>query len=88
MLLLSDPVIFEGNTLSITEEVDVTSRPTAPTGRGGFFVPRTAGGRPKAGLGKPRLPPSGALVDSAPVAASSSTASASKGQDDFRKLLS
>ena len=93
----TEPVIFNGNTLTFSEEAlertgpSRSMGPPAATG-GGLFVPRTAASRPRAGLGSKK---GGAVVNPA-VASTSASASASaskatsgpkKGQDDFRKML-
>ncbi|KAM5538638.1 hypothetical protein V8D89_007667 [Ganoderma adspersum] len=99
LLLRPDSIVFGGNKLQIVAEGTSgapASRPLAPpAANAGLFVPRAAVSRPRAGLGSKRR---GLGSGQAPgfVAASGSTASApqgtsggsSKGQDDFRKMLS
>ncbi|KAI0084788.1 hypothetical protein BDY19DRAFT_1077256 [Irpex rosettiformis] len=99
LLLLSAPIVFNGQTLQLSEESLESAPPThratasrplpgAPTG---LFVPRTAASRPRAGLGSKRAR---ATVSAAPgtnttftAASSTATTSTAKGQDDFRKML-
>ncbi|KAI1794811.1 RNA-binding protein Prp24 [Ganoderma leucocontextum] len=98
LLLRPDSIVFGGNTLQIAEGTTgpSTGRPLAPpAANAGLFVPRAAVSRPRAGLGSKQR---GLRTGQAPgfVAASSSSAPApqatdggtSKGQDDFRKMLS
>jgi squamous cell carcinoma antigen recognized by T-cells 3 len=76
-----------GHTLELAEESNegrFKSRPAVPpTVTGGMLVPRTAGSRPRAGLGYSRKP-----VD---ILASPETAIKAKptpkSQDEFRKML-
>ncbi|KAJ2935129.1 hypothetical protein H1R20_g1982, partial [Candolleomyces eurysporus] len=89
LLLRTEPIVFEGKSLTLSEEgKEGSSRSAGPPAKtGGIFVPRKAGGsRPKAGLGFSRAPPPPEARSSAPQA-SSSTTSAGRGQDDFRKML-
>ncbi|KAI0669180.1 RNA-binding protein Prp24 [Trametes maxima] len=104
LLLRPDLIVFNGNTLQIVAENTTgppTSRPIAPpSATSGFFVPRNAVSRPRAGLGS-RQRGFGSTQGTAQTASSSSSASASagasatsasnggggKGQDDFRKML-
>ncbi|KAI0056538.1 hypothetical protein BV25DRAFT_1893853 [Artomyces pyxidatus] len=90
LLLLPDPVVFNGTQLKLSENED---RPgaarAAPAPTGGMFVPRHAASRPRAGLGHVRKP---AVVPNATVSSSSAVADQSgprqgKAQDDFRKML-
>jgi hypothetical protein len=96
LLLDAEPLIYEGQTLTIEEgkSAGVSARITAPPKTQAAFVPRAAG-KPKAGLGKPRAP---ALAGPPTTNASNSsslndgtsagaTSMAGQGQDDFRKLL-
>lgn len=73
-----------------------TSRPIAPpSGTSGFFVPRNAVSRPRAGLGsKQRGFGTGQAAGSHPgapaagrSASSANSSGGAKGQDDFRKML-
>jgi hypothetical protein len=82
MLLNSEPLVYEGQALTVEEEVSAGApgRAAAPPKGQAAFVPRTAG-RPKAGLGRPRAAPI------APSTKADASAAAGKGQDDFRKLL-
>lgn len=94
LLLRVEPLVFNGNTLQISEEGrdDAPARTAAPIPKaGGLFVPRrAAASRPRAGLGHTRA----AAVMGPPTSSASSsgtketsTKATSKGQDDFRKLL-
>ncbi|PIL22915.1 hypothetical protein GSI_15611 [Ganoderma sinense ZZ0214-1] len=101
LLLRPDSIVFGGNKLQIVAEATTgapAGRPLAPpAANAGLFVPRAAVSRPRAGLGSRQC---GLGSGQAPgfVAASSSSSSASapqaadggtsKGQDDFRKMLS
>lgn len=94
MLLRSEPLIFNGKTLRLSEETfngSGKSRPAAPPPKtGGMFVPRAAKSRPRAGLGAPRKPGLGTQVTPLPSASSASAPSVppqGRGQDDFRKML-
>ncbi|KAH9851597.1 RNA-binding protein Prp24 [Lenzites betulinus] len=95
LLLRPDSIEFNGNKLQIVAENTTgppTSRPIAPpSATSGFFVPRNAVSRPRAGLGIRQRGARGAQASSA-SAASGSVSSADnggggKGQDDFRKML-
>ncbi|KAG6878496.1 hypothetical protein C0993_005425 [Termitomyces sp. T159_Od127] len=96
LLLRTDPIIFNGKTLQLSEEGrdGTAKRPNAPPSKtGGLFVPRAAASRPRAGLGHVRKSTFEAKVVpsvSAEQAASSSNSKQyrqGKGQDDFRKML-
>lgn len=99
LLLRSEPIVFNGNTLQLSEETPTSglsrARPAAPPSKtGGMFVPRAAKSRPRAGLGAPRKPGLGAQStsasssNSAPISNTSSAPQQGRGQDDFRKMLS
>jgi hypothetical protein len=106
--LLAESLVLDEQTLRLSEEsaerappgkAGSTSKskpsPNAPTEgtTPGLFVPRVAGSRPRAGLGKARGAPTTG-TQSEPAAPTVSAKSltdapgAGKGQDDFRKLLS
>ncbi|EPQ51022.1 hypothetical protein GLOTRDRAFT_66218 [Gloeophyllum trabeum ATCC 11539] len=86
LLLLPNPITFNGNVLDISEETGSGSRPAAPPPKaGGLFVPRAAVSRPRAGLGKQRKPV--AVGSQSSSQTPSSGAQGVKGQDDFRKML-
>ncbi|KAG6897556.1 hypothetical protein C0992_000339 [Termitomyces sp. T32_za158] len=95
LLLRTDPIIYNGKTLQLSEERrdGAAARPNAPPSKtGGLFVPRAAASRPRAGLGHARkpAPASKVVVPSAPAdqaASSSNQGRQGKGQDDFRKML-
>ncbi|KAJ7043889.1 hypothetical protein C8F04DRAFT_682003 [Mycena alexandri] len=85
LLLRTEAVVFNGNTLKLSEE----STDKAALKSEGLFVPRAA--KPRAGLGhRKAVPRSAAVSAAAPVASGSRAAAppqAGKGQDDFRKML-
>ncbi|KAJ7175442.1 hypothetical protein C8R46DRAFT_64994 [Mycena filopes] len=86
LLLRTEPVVFNGNTLKLSEE----STDKVALKKEGVFVPRAA--KPRAGLGhRKAVPRSAAVPATAPVASGSRAAPAApaqgKGQDDFRKML-
>ncbi|KAF5338939.1 hypothetical protein D9611_008706 [Ephemerocybe angulata] len=93
LLLRPEPIVFEGKTLRISEEGKEGSARNAgpPVKTGGLFVPRkTAGSRPRAGLGFVRPAPAPAAPSAAGPSSSTTGAASSqtnKGQDDFRKML-
>ncbi|EJF56678.1 RNA-binding protein Prp24 [Dichomitus squalens LYAD-421 SS1] len=99
LLLRPDSIVFDGNTLQIVAESTTgprTARPLAPPAANtGLFVPRAAVSRPRAGLGsKQRGLGTGQVSRSAADPGSSASTpspangGASKGQDDFRRMLS
>lgn len=89
LLLRTEPTMLSGNVLQFSEEHAGPSRsqPVAPPPetRGGMFVPRAAGSRPRAGLGRARKP--GATQASSSSSAQLPEQQGKKGQDDFRKML-
>ncbi|KAH9890065.1 RNA-binding protein Prp24 [Cubamyces lactineus] len=95
LLLKPDSIVFNGNTLQIAAETSSgppTSRPIAPpSATSGFFVPRNAVSRPRAGLGSKQRGLGTAQGSTAPAAggsgASGNNGGGGKGQDDFRKML-
>ncbi|KZP31530.1 hypothetical protein FIBSPDRAFT_776202 [Athelia psychrophila] len=97
LLLRTEPLVFNGNTLRLSEETSSgtgRSRPAAPLPKtGGMFVPRAAKSRPRAGLGAARKSIPAAQTTPAPSISAPSTSATSipqqgRGQDDFRKMLS
>ncbi|KZT09316.1 RNA-binding protein Prp24 [Laetiporus sulphureus 93-53] len=100
LLLRSEPIVYNGNTLELvadTPGATSSSRSAAlPPTAGGMFIPRTAVSRPRAGLGsKKRVTTVGATSSAQNGSQSSQHAQSvsagvqsSKGQDDFRKMLS
>lgn len=90
MLLRSEPIVFSGVELSVSEEEAIKKKPGGtgkPTkGAPDVFVPRTATSKPRAGIGSKKAagnrPPMATTFTSAGDASSSR-----KGQDDFRKML-
>jgi len=91
LLLRSEPLVFNGNTLQISEEGrnDGPARTAAPPpNAGGLFVPRRAAvSRPRAGLGHTRAAAVVRPTSSSSSSGAKETKATSKGQDDFRKLL-
>ena len=90
LLLRSEPIVFNGVELGISQEEAIKKKPGGvgkPTkGAPDVFVPRTAASKPRAGLGAKKTsgtrPPTTTTFTSAGNASSSQ-----KGQDDFRKML-
>ena len=101
LLLHPDPIVYNGNTLQLSEEnfetmsIGRSAGPPPATTGGGLFIPRSAASRPRAGLGSKKT--TKVMVSSTPTSTSSGTTAASppapsvagpsKGQDDFRKML-
>ncbi|GBE83236.1 predicted protein [Sparassis crispa] len=93
LLLLPEPIVFDGNALELLPEDaggPSGSRPVGPLATGGaIFIPRTAVSRPRAGLGsKKRTGTITARSNATPSSSQPSEPSQGKGQDDFRKMLS
>jgi len=92
LLLRTEPIVFEGNTLDVSEDVP-SARQSGSSHQSestGLFKPRRLGpSKPKAGLGFKKssstVRSAEAPIATAPVASSSS--GGGKGQDDFRKML-
>ncbi|KIK47472.1 hypothetical protein CY34DRAFT_228718 [Suillus luteus UH-Slu-Lm8-n1] len=86
LLLRTEPIMLNGNVLQFSEEHAGPSRsqPVAPPPETrGMFVPRAAGSRPRAGLGRARKPGATQTTSSAQLPEQQGN----KGQDDFRKML-
>lgn len=86
LLLRTEPIMLSGNVLQFSEEHAGPSRsqPVAPPPETrGMFVPRAAGSRPRAGLGRARQPGATQTTSSAQLPEQQGK----KGQDDFRKML-
>ncbi|KAF7365413.1 ATP-dependent DNA helicase PIF1 [Mycena venus] len=87
LLLRTESVVFNGNTLKLSEE----STDKAALKSEGAFVPRAA--KPRAGLGHRKAVPRAAAVPAAAVVSTSGSRdpppppAKGKGQDDFRKML-
>ncbi|KAF8208710.1 hypothetical protein K438DRAFT_1812755 [Mycena galopus ATCC 62051] len=87
LLLRTEPIIFSGNTLKLSEE----STDKAALKSEGLFVPRAA--KPRAGLGHRKAVPRSSALPAAAVASGSwgppptFAPAQGKGQDDFRKML-
>ncbi|KAI6122456.1 hypothetical protein EDD16DRAFT_1570902 [Pisolithus croceorrhizus] len=88
LTLRTEPIVFKGVDLDISEELPLGAAPPTKTG-GAMFVPRTAVSRPRAGLGRPRKPGIGsaATVSSSGGNSFLSGDQTGKSQDDFRKML-
>ncbi|KAG9105122.1 Splicing factor, partial [Ceratobasidium sp. 392] len=90
LLLLTEPIIFNGVELEITEEQTV--KPTKP-GANAPFVPRAAGSRPRAGLGSKKAglgatkPQATQFVQFGGETVPAPAATGTKNQDDFRNML-
>ncbi|KAG7088241.1 hypothetical protein E1B28_012255 [Marasmius oreades] len=88
LLLRAEPLVFNGNTLSLSEEATSEQAQSSNT-----FVPRSAVSRPKAGLGHKRRMPvaisrgTQSQSDMQPTSNPASGGGTGKGQDDFRKIL-
>ncbi|EIW80918.1 hypothetical protein CONPUDRAFT_103939 [Coniophora puteana RWD-64-598 SS2] len=99
LILRTGQIVFNGNALDLTEEgkpgagggPSSSTRTAAPAGGGGLFVPRSAASRPRAGLGRARIPGvvarPGTKSTVSAISNQSSVAQGEKGQDDFRKML-
>lgn len=90
LLLRTEPIILDGNVLQFSEEQagPFRGQPAAPPPvTGGMFVPRAAGSRPRAGLGRARRPGLGATQTPSNSDAQPPEHTGKKGQDDFRKML-
>ncbi|KAF9242560.1 hypothetical protein BU15DRAFT_86759 [Melanogaster broomeanus] len=86
LLLRTEPIVFNGVNLLISEETSSgSSRPqpgAPPGGTGGMFIPRTAASRPRAGIGAGKPPATNDTKEGSSVMSIEG-----KGQDDFRKML-
>lgn len=93
LLLLPDPLVFNGVRLRFSEDEDVpTKARNASAAAGGMFVPRKAASRPRAGLGGARNRGPAASTSASPGTASKTPSgdkapAGGKAQDDFRKML-
>ncbi|RDB17959.1 hypothetical protein Hypma_000943 [Hypsizygus marmoreus] len=97
LLLRPEPIIFNSNTLKVTEEGrdGLPTRAGAPPAKtGGLFIPRAAVSRPRAGLGHTRKPApqkagvrAGQAVPPPPLVNPPANSESGKGQDDFRRML-
>jgi len=90
LLLRSEPIVFNGAELSVSEEEAIKKKPGGagkPTkGAPNVFVPRTAASKPRAGIGLKKTP--AARPPTTTTLTSTGDASSSrKGQDDFRNML-
>ncbi|TDL22101.1 hypothetical protein BD410DRAFT_788782 [Rickenella mellea] len=85
LLLITEPIMFNGVALQMGEEpTDAQSQSAAKSG--GLFVPRGAVSRPRAGLGSKKRTEKGSNTSTF-VPAAKSSLPGGKGQDDFRKML-
>ncbi|KAH7344575.1 hypothetical protein B0J17DRAFT_712238 [Rhizoctonia solani] len=84
LLLLTEPVMFNGIKLELSEE-SASKAPSKPTAG---FVPRAAGSRPRAGLGSKKAGIGGTKSNpGAPQAPAPSAGGSGRNQDDFRNML-
>ena len=88
-MLRTEPIVFGGNELGLGEDITSSRSSQVPNQTRGttLFAPRKLGpSKPRTGLGfkKDRA---GEPHVTAPGSSSAGTSSASKGQDDFRKML-
>ncbi|KAI6145673.1 hypothetical protein EDD17DRAFT_1653003 [Pisolithus thermaeus] len=89
LTLRTEPIVFRGVDLDISEDLPSSVAPPTRTG-GAMFVPRTAVSRPRAGLGRPRKPGIGSVATVNSSGGGNSILSGDqtgKSQDDFRKML-
>ncbi|KAJ7600967.1 hypothetical protein C8J56DRAFT_813965 [Mycena floridula] len=88
LLLRTEPLIFSGATLQVSEDGKTDVAAAGPTAG---FVPRAAKSRPRAGLGSKKkpvaIPPPTADPRTDASSSKPSVPAKSKGQDDFRKML-
>jgi hypothetical protein len=93
LLLHSDPIVFNGVELRVSEEEAIKKKPGGtgkPTkGAPDAFVPRTAASKPRAGIGskKTRGTRPATTTTTTFTSAGGASSSSQKGQDDFRKML-
>lgn len=96
LLLLSEPLQYNGQNLEVTEELPegLGKRWTGPppkTGGIDTFVPRGAVSKPRTGLGSSksvmRRTAKQPDTNESNLASSSTQAIVGKGQDDFRRML-
>ncbi|KAF8195410.1 hypothetical protein BJ912DRAFT_956851 [Pholiota molesta] len=92
LLLRTEPIVFGGNTLELSEDVPTLRSSGAPHKSEGstLFKPRRLGpSKPKAGLGFKKAGNLGRpdTVSSVPSTSTVASSSKGKGQDDFRKML-
>ncbi|TRM63998.1 hypothetical protein BD626DRAFT_547754 [Schizophyllum amplum] len=91
LALRTEPIMFNGQPLTLVFEGGGSAKAKDPKAGGGMFVPRAAASRPRAGLGHARKPPVGAAQQAAAgpnSGASGSKPAEGRGQDDFRKISS
>ena len=90
MLLRSEPIVFNGVELGVSEEEAIKKKPVGtgrPTkGTPNVFVPRTAASKPRAGIGSKKAPRTRSPTTTTSTLAGDGSSS-QKGQDDFRKLF-
>ena len=91
MLLRSEPIVFNGVVLGISQEEAIKKKPGGtgkPTkGAPNVFVPRTAASKPRAGIGAKKTPGVRPPATTTSTSAEDASSSSQKGQDDFRKML-
>jgi len=90
-LLRSEPIIFNGVELRISQEEAIKKKPGGVgkpiKGAPNVFVPRTAASKPRAGIGSKKTPGPRPPTTTTPTSAGDEPSSSRKGQDDFRKML-
>jgi len=86
LMLRTEPIVFGGNTLELSDSVPVKSTPTAASKETTtLFKPRNVRpSKPKAGLGFKQGP---SAARNSVASTSAGVGSGAKGQDDFRKML-
>ena len=92
-MLRSEPIVFNGVELGVSEEGAIKKKPGGtgkPTkGAPDVFVPRTAASKPRAGIGSKKMAGTRPSMTTASISTgdASSSSSSQKGQDAFRKML-
>lgn len=87
LLLRTEPIVFGGNTLDLSEDVPSARQPGAShQSENALFKPRRLGpSKPKAGLGFKKS--TAAIRSTDAIGHVVSASNGGKGQDDFRKML-
>lgn len=89
LLLRTEPIVFGGNTLNLSEDVPSVRQPGAShQSENALFKPRRLGpSKPKAGLGFKKSTTAIRSADATTHVVPASSSGGGKGQDDFRKML-
>lgn len=89
LLLRTEPIVFGGNTLNLSEDVPSVRQPGAShQSETALFKPRKLGpSKPKAGLGFKKSTTAIRSADATTHVVPASSSGGGKGQDDFRKML-